>query len=174
MTEQSAAAMQTTKASVPVRYGAAALLRQLDRTSDSTARRAFKLFESNGRWFGRDRDSWFRAEEKLLHPLPLEVTQTGGEFPARAEMPCFSAEDLEISLEPRCLKIAGKRKTKREEENGKTTRWELCADPILRAIELPADVDTSKASAGLKDGLLSTDLPKSTHAKAVRIESKPA
>ena len=51
-------------------------------------------------------------------------------------------------------------------------RSELCADQILRTIDLPADVDTSKASATLKNGVLTIDLPKAAHAKAVRIEPK--
>ena len=37
-------------------------------------------------------------------------------------------------------------------------RSEWCADQILRAIDLPADVDTSKVNATLKDGILTIDL----------------
>jgi HSP20 family protein len=172
MTAQSATAMQTTKGSVPVRQSAGDLLAQFDRIYDSIARRAFELFESNGRWFGHDLDDWFRAESEILHPLALELKETDGDFTVRAETPGFSAKDLEISLEPRCLKIAGKRQTKEEEKKGKVIRSELHADQILRAIDLPADVDTSKASATLKDGVLTIDLPKAAHAKAVRIEPK--
>ena len=172
MTAQSATAMQTTKGSVPVRQGARDFLTEFDRIYDLIARRAFDLFEGNGRWFGHDLDDWFRAEAELLHPVPLEFKETDGDFTIRAEIPGFSVKDLEISLEPRCLKIAGKRETKEEEKKGKTIRSEFCADQVMRAIELPADVDTSKASANLKDGVLTIDLPKAAHAKAVRIEPK--
>ena len=48
-------------------------------------------------------------------------------------------------VEPRCLKIAGKRESKEEEKKGnKVIRSEWSADQILRAVDLPADVDTAK------------------------------
>ncbi len=174
MTAQAATALQTTKGSVPIAEGAAELLTQFDRIYESIARRAFEMFEDNGRWFGHDLDDWFRAEAELLHRLPLELKESDEDFTVRAEVPGFTAKDLEISLEPRCLKIAGKRETREEEKRGKTIRSEFCADQIMRAIDLPADVDASKASATLKDGVLTIDLPKAVRAKAVRIEPKAA
>jgi HSP20 family protein len=174
MTAQSATAMQTAKGSVPITQGTADLLTEFDRIYDSITRRAFEMFEGNGRWFGHDLDDWFRAESELLHPLPLEVKESEGDFTVRAEVPGFKVKDLEINLEPRCLKIAGKRETKEEGKKGKTIRSEFCADQIMREIDLPADVDTSKASATLKEGVLTIDLPKAVHAKAVRIEPKAA
>ena len=172
MTTESATAMQTTKGSAPAKRSAGDLLSEFDRIYDTIARRAFELFEGNGRWFGHDLDDWFRAEAELLRPVPLELKETDVDFKVRAEVPGFSAKDLEISLEPRCLKIAGKRETKEEEKKGKTIRSEFYADQIMRVIELPADIDTSKASANLKDGVLTIDLPKAAQAKAVRIEPK--
>lgn len=172
MTAQPATAMQTTKESVPVKKGPPNLLTQFDQIYDSIARRAFELFELNGRWLGRDVEDWFRAESEIVHPLHLEVKETDGDFTVRAEVPGFTEKDLEISLEPRSLKIAGKREAKEEEKKGKMIRCELCADQILRTIDLPADVDTSKATANLKNGVLTIDLPKAAHAKSVRIEPK--
>jgi HSP20 family molecular chaperone IbpA len=49
---------------------------------------------------------------------------------------------------------------------------ERCAKEILRVIYLPAEVDSSKASATLKDGILNIELPKAAHAQTVRIEPK--
>ena len=40
----------------------------------------------------RDLDDWFRAESELLHPLPLELKETDGDFTVRAEVPGFTAE----------------------------------------------------------------------------------
>lgn len=172
MTAQSATAMQTTKGSVPVKQGPSDLLDQFNSIYDSITRRAFELFEGNGRWFGHDLQNWLRAEGEVLHPVPLEIRETDGDFTAQAEVPGFTAKDIEINVEPRCLKIAGKRETKEEEKKGKTVRSEWCADQTLRAIDLPAEVDTSKVSASLKDGILTIQLPKAAHAKAVRIEPK--
>ena len=110
--------------------------------------------------------------EKYCIPLPLQLKETDGDFTVRAEVPGFSVKDWRSVWNRAALKIAGKRETKEEEKKGKMIRSEFCADQILRAIDLPADVDTSKASASLKDGVLTIDLPKAAHAKAVRIEPK--
>ena len=172
MTAQSATAMQPTKGSVTVRKSSGDLLEQFDSIYDSIARRAFELFEGNGRWPGTDLADWFRAEAELLHPLHLEMRESDSSFTVEAELPGFTAKDLEINVEPRSLRIAGKRETKEEEKKGKVIRSEQCGDQILRVVDLPADVDTSKVSASLKDGVLTIDLPKAAHAKSVRIEPK--
>jgi HSP20 family protein len=172
MTAQAATAMQTTTSSVPVRQESSGILSEFDRIYGSIAQRAFGLFEGNGRWPGHDLDDWFRAERELVRPIPVELKETDAGFTARMEVPGFSHNDLEIALEPRLLRISGKRETKQEQTKGKTLWSEFRADQVLRTIALPADVDTSKASAQLKDGVLTIDLPKAAHAKAVKIEAK--
>jgi HSP20 family protein len=87
-------------------------------------------------------------------------------------VPGFSVKDLEIKVEPRRLKIAGKREIK-EEKNGRKILSEGCADKILRVLDLPMDIDTTKVNANLKDGILTLDLPKAANARAVRIEPRP-
>jgi HSP20 family protein len=173
MTAQSATAMQPVKGSTPVAVRPGDLLEQFDSVYDSIARRAFELFEGNGRWFGRDLDNWLRAESELLHPMHMEVTESDGEYNVRAEVPGFTAKDLEIKVEPRTLRIAGKRETKHE-KNGRKMLCEMCADQILRVVTLPTEVDTNKVSANVRDGILSIELPKAPHAKAIRIEPRSA
>ena len=174
MTAQSATAMQPAKGSVPVRQSPGDLFEQFNNIYDSITRRAFELFEGNGRWLGRDLDDWLRAEAELLHPLPLEIRESDGSIIVKAEVPGFAPKDIEINVEPRSLKIAGKRESREEEKRGKTLRSEWSADQILRDVDLPVDVDTAKASATLKDGILTIELPKAAHAKSVRIEPKTA
>jgi HSP20 family protein len=166
-------AIQLGQTTVPVKRGPDGNLEtRFNDMFGSIARRAFELFEGNGRWFGHDLDDWFRAESELLHPLHMEVRETDRNFTVSAEVPGFTGKDLEINVEPRSLKISGKRETKKEEKKGKTIHSELCSDQIMRSIELPADVDTSKVSASLKDGILTIDLPKPAQGKSVRIEPK--
>jgi HSP20 family protein len=172
MTAQSATAMQPAKTSVPVRQSTTDLLEQVDSIYDSIARRAFELFEGDGQWLGRDLDYWLRAESELLHPIHMDVTESDNDFTVRAEVPGFSVKDLEIKVEPRRLKIAGKREIK-EEKNGRKILSEGCADKILRVLDLPMDIDTTKVNASLKDGILTLDLPKAANARAVRIEPRP-
>jgi HSP20 family protein len=141
---------------------------------DSIARRAFDLFESNGRIFGHDLEDWFKAEKEVLHPAHISISETEGQLQVKAEVPGFSAKELEVSVEPRRLTITGKRETKEERKEGKTVYSEYCANQILRVVDLPAAVDTAKVTATLKDGVLEFAMPKAEAAKKVRIETKAA
>ncbi|MGB9066933.1 MAG: Hsp20 family protein [Candidatus Acidiferrales bacterium] len=170
---QLATGMQPIKGSVTVRQSSRNLLEQFDEVYDSIARRAFELFKGNGQSAGHELDDWLRAEAELLHPVRLEIAELDGDLTVRAEVPGFAAKDLEIKVEPRRLSIAGRRAIQ-EERNVRKLHSEWCADQILRVVDLPMDVDTAKVNATLKDGILAIDLPKAPHAKATRIEPRPA
>src|SRR5262249_55521947 len=139
---------------------------------DSIARRAFEIFEGNGGWPGRELDDWLHAESEVLHPMHLELTESANNLTVRAEVPGFGAKELEINVEPRRLAASGKRETKEDTKKGKTLYSELCANEIMRVVELPAEVDTSKVNATLKDGILNIELAKAAPAKTVRVEPK--
>jgi HSP20 family molecular chaperone IbpA len=170
MTAQSATAMRPAKGSVPVRQYPDDIFEQLDRVYDSIARRAFELFQADGR-VGRELDDWHRVEAELFHLTHLVLTESDGDFILRAEVPGFTSKDLDIEVEPRRLRITGEIK---EEKNARKIRSEWCADQILRVVHLPVDVDTARVNASLKDGILTIDLPKAAHAKAIHVEPRQA
>jgi HSP20 family molecular chaperone IbpA len=151
-----------------------ALLERMSKTFDSISKRAFEIFETEGRLFGRDLEHWFRAERELLHPVHVSMTETDQALDVRAEVPGFSEKELEITIEPTRLTIAGKRETKEEGKKGKTVYSEVCSNEILRVVDLPAEVDAEKATATVKSGVLSVTLPKSTKTKTIKIRPQAA
>ena len=168
------------KSAVPVRKSPAHGLRLVppgdlfDRMTniyDSVARRAFEIFEHNGS-IGRDLENWFRAEAELLHPVHIDIAETEGALSVRAEVPGFTAKDLEVSIEPLRLTITGKRETTVERKDKKVIYQERCSDQIMRVLDLPVAVDGDKASATIKHGVLELNLPKAPAPKKVRIEAK--
>ena len=175
MTPQAATAMQPLKTSVPVKQRAVENVSdRIQQVYDSIARRAFEIFDANGRWFGNELEDWLIAESEILHPVHLELAESDDSLTVRAEVPGFSTKEVEINVEPRLLIITGKHEAKEEGKKGKTIYSERCAKEILRFIDLPAEVDSSKVTATLKDGILSIELPKAAHAKTVRVEPKAA
>lgn len=175
MTAQTATAMQPAKTSIPVKQTETEnVLDRIQETYNAIARKAFEIFDSNGRWFGHDLENWFRAESELLHPVHLEITETDDNLAVRAEVPGFSTKELTINVEPRRLTISGKHEAEEESKKGKTIYSERCAKEILRVVDLPAEVDSSKVSAILKDGVLNLEMPKAAHARTVRVEPKAA
>jgi HSP20 family protein len=148
------------------------LLARADQAFQAIARRAFELFEGNGRGFGHDAEDWFNAESELLHPTHLTLAESDGSFTVQAEVPGFSAKDLEVSVEPQRLTIAGKRETSKEEKDKKILYTERCANQILRVMDLPTEVDTGKVEATLKEGLLELTLPKKAQSKKSKAKKK--
>ncbi len=175
MTAQTATAMQPVKTSaVAKQSGTENVIDRFQQVFDSIEKRAFEIFDNNGRWFGHDLSDWLQAEFEILHPVHLEIAETDEALTVRAEVPGFTAKELDIHVEGNRLTIAGKHESKEESKKGKTIYSERRAEEILRSVDLPSDVDGSKVSATLKDGLLSVELPKAPHAKSVKIEAKAA
>ena len=175
MSPQAATALQPAKAPGQVKPSVTGdVFDRVQQTYDAIARRAFEIFDNKGRWPSNGLDDWFRAESELLHPVHLDIAESDDNLTIRAEVPGFGAKELEINVEPRRLTIAGKHEAQEQNKNGKTIYSERCAKEILRVVDLPAEVDSSKVSATLKDGILNIELPKAAHAKTVRIEPKAA
>ena len=175
MSAQTATAMQPTKTSLPVKQiEIENVFDRIQQVYDSIARRAFEIFDNNGKWFGHDLDDWLKAESELLHPVHLEIAESEDNLTVRAEVPGFNTKELQINVEPRRLTISGKHEAEEESKKGKTIYSERCAKEIMRVVALPADVDSSKVTATLKDGVLNIELPKAAHAKTVRVEPKAA
>ena len=147
---------------------------QIEETYNAIARRAFEIFDNNGRWLGHELEDWFRAESEILRPVHLEITETDNSLAVRAEVPGFTIKELTIDVEPRRLTITGKHEAQEESKKGKTIYSERCAKQIMRVVNLPAEVDSSKVTATLKDGVLNLEMPKIAHAKSVHVEPRVA
>jgi HSP20 family molecular chaperone IbpA len=173
MTAQTAMATARTPA-VTKKSETEKLVDRFQQIFDSIEKRAFEIFENNGRWFGHDLSDWLQAESEILHPVHLEIAETEEALTVRAEVPGFTGKELDIRVEGNRLTIAGKHESSEESKKGMTIYSERCAKEILRSIDLPSEVDGAKVDATLKDGVLQIVLPKVPRAKSVRIEPKAA
>jgi HSP20 family protein len=145
---------------------------KFNQINDSIAKRAFEIFNNNGRWFGNELSDWLQAESEILHPVHLEIAETDEALNVRAEVPGFTARELNIQVEGSRLTIAGKHESKEESTRGKTIYSERCAKEILRSIDLPSAVDPTRVNAQLMNGILNIELPKVQREKNAQIESK--
>jgi HSP20 family protein len=161
MKRQSVRIMQPTKEAVPMRLlPGSDLFDRIQEVSNSIARRAFEIFDGRGRGDGHALEDWLRAESEFLHPVHLHITESDDALTVHAEAPGFSAKELEVGVEPHRLTISGKRETSEERTSKKTIYREQCSNQIFRAIDLPAEVDTSKVTTTLNDGVLEVSMPK--------------
>jgi HSP20 family protein len=146
------------------------LLDRMNRFYDAVARRAFEIFEHDGRFFGRDWEHWFRAEAELLHPVHVSISESGDALLVDAEVPGFAPNELQVSLEPWRLTISGKREFSAEQKKATTVYKEQCSSEIFRVIDLPVQVDASKTTATLKNGILQLNMGKVAQANRTRVQ----
>jgi len=150
------------------------MIERIDRLYDTISRRAFELFEKDGRVDGHDLRHWLEAEREFLHPVHIHMEETDAEFVVRAELPGFTASDIEVSVEPRRVTITGKRESKQENKTGNAIYMEQCSDEVFRTMVLSSEVNTTKVTATLKDGVLNIQLPKAAATKPAGVAPKAA
>ena len=131
--------------------------------TDSIAVRAYELFERRGREHGRDWEDWFRAEAELLRPVEIKLNDSGRAFIARTDLAGFRPESIQLSLETRCLRISASSTGKEKRDGGKSVPSPKQREQVFRVVTLPANVNTSQASATFEEGVLEVIMPKATH-----------
>lgn len=141
------------------------LTEQVNNLYNRIARRAFEMFEGNGRLNGRDLADWLQAEVEFIHPLHIGISESSEAVTVRAEVPGFTLNELEVHVEPRRVIIAGKREAREESKTEKTIYSETCSDQVLRVLALPSAVEPEKVKTTLKDGVLELVMPKAAPAK---------
>lgn len=106
---------------------------------------------------------------------PAIETESDDAITVQAEVPGFSANELEGSIESNRLTISGKKEVSKEErQKAKTIYREQCSTELLRIIVLPVEVDPTKTTATLWNGVLDFNMPKGGQAKSIRVVVKAA
>ncbi len=148
--------------------------RSLREIHQAISRRAYELCQSRGYYHGNDLDDWFRAESELLRFVPVEVVENENEVKVLADVPGFDPKDITVQLESNRLLIRGKTEHRQERRDGHITYSERQGNEMFRVVNLPTEVDSDKANATVRDGVLELTLPKSESAKSKRLQVKAA
>jgi HSP20 family protein len=120
------------------------------------------------------------------NPRGLDLGLSGrGVFPAvnvfsdqdgyvvRMETPGVSADQINIESHGRTLIISGKRESGAS-QGGSFHRRERNGGQFSRSLQLPADLELSRAEASYKNGMLTIRIPKKEEAKPRQIAVKAA
>lgn len=119
----------------------------------------------------------FRWERPMLGALEewrpaVDVVDRDDEVVVRAEIPGVDKDDLDVSMSDSTVTIKGTTKREEKEEKGDYFRCETARGSFMRTVTLPAEIDTGKAEAAYKDGVLTLKLPKAETSKRRRIKIK--
>ncbi len=105
---------------------------------------------------------------------PVEVAESDGEVTVKMAVPGVEKDQLSISVDDHVLNVRGESKKETEEKKKNYYRQEIRYGSFARAVRLPAEVDSGKTAAELKNGMLKITLPKSKTPKAQSIKINAA
>jgi len=104
---------------------------------------------------------------------PMNVFNTPDGYVVRLEVPGVAPEHINIESHDRTLTISGKREIAAP-EGASFHRHERSGNEFSRSLQLPADLDLTRAEASCKHGMLTIHLPKKEEAKPRQITVKAA
>lgn len=123
-----------------------------------------QLFDEFG--FGRLAPRGF--DQMAAWTPQVEVLQRDKEFVIRAELPGINKDNVKVELRDDSIVLSGERQEERKEEREGFLRTERSYGSFYREIPLPPGVDTSKATATFREGVLEITMPSSEGEGRVR------
>jgi HSP20 family protein len=103
-----------------------------------------------------------------------DIAETDSALEVSVELPGLDRKEVDVSLTDSAHTIKGEKKSEREESKKGYHLSERSYGSFYRSIPLPSGVDTDKASAEFKNGVLTVTLPKTQEAlsRVKKIEVK--
>ena len=129
-------------------------------------------------------DFWGQVENGLngrMNPVGMfgpsvDVSEKDNSVEVAVELPGMAEGDIDVSLSGDAMTIRGEKKAEHEENRKGVYMSERSYGAFYRTIPLPPGVDTDKAEAHFRHGVLTVTLPKTDEAqsKIKRIPVKSA
>ena len=113
-----------------------------------------------------------RTEEGEVMEPAVEVVETAAALVVRAQVPGVSKEHLSVEVAPEGIMLKGDSKAEAAAPDHQYHLQEICYGTFERTVPVPVPVESDKATATLRDGILQVTVPKSTQGrgKPVKIE----
>ncbi|KYF61951.1 hypothetical protein BE11_50145 [Sorangium cellulosum] len=110
-----------------------------------------------------------RVAREVLFAPDFDVKENGDAYVFKADLPGIQEKDVDVSFTGNRLTVSGKRENERREEKETYFSCERAYGSFSRTFTLPAGVDTEKAAANLKDGVLTITVPKTPEVQPRKI-----
>ncbi|MGW7329205.1 Hsp20/alpha crystallin family protein [Streptomyces sp. NPDC054840] len=108
-------------------------------------------------WFGTDfpRFPLWRPSFET-HPIAIEVTNRGGQYTLRAELPGMDPDkDIQITVEGDTLTVSAEHTESKEEKDHSEFRY----GSFRRTVRLPGPIPSDGVEAAYEDGVLTVRVP---------------
>lgn len=138
------------KRHLPVTHEDANPLSLLHSEMDSLFDRFYRAF---------DVGPWFEGNNGFFTPS-VDVIEGEKEIRVTAELPGIDEKNVEVLLSRDSLTIKGEKKDERESSGKNYYRSECAYGSFSRTIPLPEEINTDKAEAHFRKGVLTVKLPR--------------
>jgi HSP20 family protein len=95
----------------------------------------------------------------------VDIYEEGHHIIVKSDLPGLTKEDIEINLTDDRITLSGEKKKEEKVEKKDYFHVERSYGSFCRSFALPAEVQTNKAKASFKDGVLEVKIPKTEAAK---------
>jgi len=158
---------------VPIRRPSS-ILDEMREMQDWIMRRAFEIFEHNGRMIGRDVENWTQAERELVWKPAFELCEKDGQFQLEVAISGVEAKDIDVEVAPEDIIVKADTQHQHTDQKGTVHYCEFETGKMFRAIHLPKKIDPDKVKAEFKNGLLRLTAQIAVEARARTIKPEAA
>ncbi len=103
-----------------------------------------------------------------------ELHDNGDTLSLRLAIPGIDPANLDIQVTKDAVRIAGERRSEKQENKEGYVWSEVRYGKFSRAIALPVEVQNERVTADYRDGFLTLTLPKAAAAKSFKVTVNPA
>lgn len=111
----------------------------------------------------KELDKFFSGGWPVLSMLPedsaVDMYTEDGKLVTKIALPGFNKEEVKVTADDNCLKIAAEHQEKEEEDSKRTYLLRESSRGYRRHISLPAGADTDDIDASFQDGKLVVTMP---------------
>jgi len=107
---------------------------------------------------------WSRLAAPAEVTPAVDIFEEGADIVLKAEIPGMKKEEIHVDINEKTVTIYGEKKKEEKVERKDYFRLERSHGSFAHTFELPADVQTDKAKASFKDGVLEVRVPKTEEA----------
>jgi HSP20 family protein len=108
--------------------------------------------------------------DALPSKIKMEVKEDKDSYTVVAELPGLKKEDIHVSVDQKVLTISAEiQQEDKKTEDEQVIHSERYYGQISRSIELPTEIELSRAEAKYEQGILSMQLPKKTGSSTHRL-----
>ena len=112
-----------------------------------------------------------RIMEEIAPSPSVDIFEEKDDIVLKTELPGMTKDDIEINLTDDMITLSGEKKHEEKIEEKNYYRHECSYGSFKRSFKLPVEVQSNKAKASFKNGVLEVRIPKTEEAKkkAVKI-----